>query len=661
MAEALMHSGVARELERLCAQARVPQLRTMRAFAEETLRFAPGSPRPGPFRVKTQPFTKLWFEAIDSGQWTKYNATGPSQSSKTVIGSITPVLYHLFEYGETVIYGVPTLDIVNDKWNEVLRPAIEESAYKHQIPRIGRGSRGGLPVALSFRSGVTLRFMTGGGDDKHRAAYTARVLVITETDGFDVIGTTSRESTKIAQLVARTRGFGDRARTYSECTVGIEEGYTWQTHQQGTATRIMLPCPHCRAYVLPEREHLIGWQEAETKVDAYEAGAFACPECGKPWSEAQRYQANLGGVLLHRGQEIDRHGRVHGPLPRTDTFSLRWSAVHNMLVTAGYLAAGEWQAGQASDEEAADREQCQFVWAVPPKPLISATTPLEAQALTRRVSKLARGLLPEDTQALTLGVDIGKWHSYWLAIAWRADGRGHVPSYGLIEVHSDELGEEAGIRGALREMREMVLGGWPQQGQVEPRVPDQVWIDARYKGDLIYAFVRESREQLGQEVFRSVLGFGVGQRYQRGYTRPKAVGGQIAHVGDEYHIVRFSAKRVYVVEINADAWKGRVHERLGRPLDAEGALSFFHTLDPNEHHKLAKHLTAERPVEEFVPGKGTRTRWQVIRRANHYLDCTYIAACAGAFCGIGAAAAEEETEPVASYAAAQPGGWKIGR
>lgn len=659
MTGATTDAGVVSELARLCAQARAPRLRTMRAFAEETLRFAPGSPRPGAFRVETQPFTKLWFEAIDAGTWMKYNATGPSQSSKTVIGSITPVLYHLFEYGETVIYGVPTLDIVNDKWNDVLRPAIEESAYKEQIPRFGRGSRGGLPVAITFRSGVTLRFMTGGGDDKHRAAYTARVLVVTETDGFDVIGTTSRESTKIAQLRARTRGFGDRAREYSECTVGIEEGYTWQTHLAGTATRIMLPCPHCREYVLPERENLTGWQEAENDQEARDAGAFACPGCGKPWSEAQRYQANLGGVLVHRGQEIDRRGRVHGPAPRTDTFSLRWSAVHNMLVTAGFLAKGEWKASRASDDEAADREQCQFVWAIPPKPLISATTPLEPKVLMRRVSDLKPGLLPEDTQAFTLGVDLGKWHSYWLGLGWRPERRSHVPSYGLIEVHS-ELGVEVGILGALREMREMVLAGWPQQGQAEPRVPDQVWIDARYHGDVVYAFVRESREQLGYELFRPVLGFGVGQRYQRGYTRPRAVGGKIAHVGDEYHIVRFPAKYVYVVEINADAWKARVHERLARPQDAEGALSFYHSLDPKEHHKLSMHLTAERPVEEFVPGKGTRTRWQVIRAANHFLDCMYIAACAGDLCGMGAVA-EQESEPVASYAAAEPGGWQIGR
>ena len=44
--------------------------RTMRQFAEEEIILPPGGPLAGDlFSCETQPYTKLWFDAIDSGEW----------------------------------------------------------------------------------------------------------------------------------------------------------------------------------------------------------------------------------------------------------------------------------------------------------------------------------------------------------------------------------------------------------------------------------------------------------------------------------------------------------------------------------------------------------------------------------------------------------------
>jgi hypothetical protein len=48
---------------------------------------------------------------------------------------------------------------------------------------------------------------------------------------------------------------------------------------------------------------------------------------------------------------------------------------------------------------------------------------------------------------------------------------------------------------------------------------------------------------------------------------------------------------------------------------------------------LAKHLTAEKRVEEFVPGKGLLSKWKRVHRNNHWFDALYNAAAAGHFCG----------------------------
>lgn len=158
-----------------------------------------------------------------------------------------------------------------------------------------------LRVAEAFLNHLGMD--TGG--DKSRAGFTSRVVVITETDGMDQPGATSRESDKITQPEARTRAYGSRKRIYMECTVSTEEGRTWQEYLHGTKSRIVLPCPYCRAWVSPEREHLTGWQGAESQAAARSAGAFSCPACGETWSADQRIEANRQSQLVHGEQTID--------------------------------------------------------------------------------------------------------------------------------------------------------------------------------------------------------------------------------------------------------------------------------------------------------------------------------------------------------------------
>src|SRR5262249_36498361 len=155
------------------------------------------------------------------------------------------LMYHLFEVGETVLCGVPSLDIVDDKWKTDILPAINASRYKDLLPKTGEGSRGGKVTSrVDFLNGVTLRFMTGGGDDQSRAAFTTRVLIVTEVNGFARSGASSIEADQLSQLEGRTRAYGDRARIYYECTAGLEDAGIWPEYANGTQSRLALPCPH---------------------------------------------------------------------------------------------------------------------------------------------------------------------------------------------------------------------------------------------------------------------------------------------------------------------------------------------------------------------------------------------------------------------------------
>jgi hypothetical protein len=89
------------ELRWFLSRARPPRLRTMREFAEQEIVIPDGPFANRHFRCSRQPYTGLWFDALDSGHWNRCVATGPTQSGKTLACFIIPLLYHLFEIGET--------------------------------------------------------------------------------------------------------------------------------------------------------------------------------------------------------------------------------------------------------------------------------------------------------------------------------------------------------------------------------------------------------------------------------------------------------------------------------------------------------------------------------------------------------------------------------
>lgn len=653
--------------------AQAPRLRTIREFAESEIVIPDGPYENMLFKCSRQPYTQLWFDAVQSGIWNRHFAAGPTQSGKTLACYVIVMLWHLFEFGETVICGIPSMEMAADKWREDIKPAIEKSRYRDLMPTSGQGSKGGSFESITFKNGATLKFMSGGGNDKKRAGFTARVLVITEVDGMDEAGLKSREADKITQLEGRLRAYGKRKRVYGECTVSIEQGRTWREFTSGTASRLFLPCPHCKVYVHPTRENVVGWQGAENEHQAERESCLCCPECGEAWSESERRAANEAAKLVHRGQEIEADGTIHGQLPPTNTLGFRWDAVNNMFVTPGEVGAEEWKASRSSDEDNAEKEMRQFVWALPHEPAVVDSTPLEAAAIIGRMIEQPRGHIPPGTDFISVGVDVGKWLLHWVAVCFNKSGTlQHVHDYGRIEVASNELGEQRAILQALRELRDTMRAGW-RITDTDSRSPDAVWVDSGYQSETVYAFIRESGRG-----YMASDGYGSGQEHHQHYNRPKTTGAVVKLIGDGYHFSAQPKSRLLLAEINADHWKSKVHESLTTPLGEPGALTLFKT-SPADHLSFAKHVTAEKQVEEFAAGKGLVVKWIRERRQNHWLDSLYESLCAGHFLGVrlireakvgepppkhgkpsapsSRPEAKQQSSPIDALLAQRPGGW----
>lgn len=619
-------------------QARAPKLRTMRKFAEDEIVVSTG-PCKGRFRVRNQPFMGLWLDAVDSGQWRLFNSTGPRQGGKTLLNCIIPLMYHLFEIMETVIFAVPDLDIADDKYRENLLPAIAATRYVELLPTTGEGSRNGkVKNAVVFKNGATLKFMTGGASglasDRGRQGYTARVIIVTEKSTFGGTGDASVEANKLTQIRACTNSFGNKARFYEESTLTTELDPTYIDLKQGTDSKIMAPCPHCAAYVAPEREHLSGWQEAQSDVEARNNAFFCCPACGEKIDESQRRAMNLRAVLVHRGQEVI-NGRVSGELPPTDTLGFRFSAFQNMFRSAGDVAVDEWKGARAADEEDAERGLCQFVWAKPYSTKVEKITPLTREGIIHRLAKTPKGTVPAETQFFTVGVDWGQTFrtAWWVAIAWLADGSSVVVDYGHIDVNSDTLGVEPALALAEQEFRERCEKGWTFEGHSYVRQPDAVFEDIGWKDTIIYAGIRGANaNEATRGRYFPTKGFGSNQYNGQSYHAPKKTGATVLLIGEDYHVSAMPAHRVHLVEFNADVWKLIAQARLSCSLEEAGAMR-LHAAMPAEHKKFAAHILAERVHVVNVPDKGEVRKFKK-NGPNHLLDAVVNACIGGHYVGV---------------------------
>lgn len=587
----------------------------MREYAEAEVR-VPNGPYAGRrYRCSYQPYAGLYLDEVDSGKYDDIYAVGPTQSGKTLTCHVLPVIYHLDELEETVISGVPLEDMASDKWREDILPVIRRSGKDHLLPKRGAASRGGkVDVAVTLTTGVTLRFMAGGGSDKTRSGFTSRILAVTEADGLDKRGQTSHEADKLTQLMGRTLAYGSQRRHYLECTTTIPEGAIWQGYISGTESRICTPCPHCKEYVTMEREHLHGWQQAESEIEARENAVLLCPACRAAWTEDDRKTANTRAVLAHRGQTVDRQGNVLGDAPRTRKLGFRWNCTNNMFVTIADIAAAEWNAAHDPNEDNAEREMVQQWWALPYVGNREEISQVTISSLRRRsVDEWVQGVMPDDTVHMAIAVDVGKRYLHWSCNALRETGAVHTVEYGIVNVQIEVTDELEALKIAFEEIEEMRQAGWLRANGREPEQAEIVLVDSGYQTKTVYEICRQ------YPGWYAVKGHGQSQDMAGVYRPPDKKSSTVRYVGDEYHVVRLSPElgRGWLIHGNADAWKSRVHDQLRVEKSHERAWSLCSGRDNNT---LAIHLTAEKEVEEYDPKKGNVVRWERIKRQNHWFD-----------------------------------------
>lgn len=608
----------------------------MRQFAEEEIRLPPGGPHGNkPFRCARQPYTGLLLALLDDPTWTRAALCGPTQSGKTLAAFIIPTLYALFELRERVVCGIPNLEMAGDKWREDILPVIMASRYRNLLPLTGTGSRSGgagfSRGAIQFRNGASLRFMAGGGGDKQRAAYTARFTITTEVNDLDKIGGKSDEADKQTQIEGRSRSFGSRARNIMECTPTTEEGRITREIRAGTNTRIAMPCTHCGEYVTPGRQHIVGWQDAATELEARDAASWACPACAQTWTEQQRHQSALASVAVHEGQTVGRDGVVRGEPKRTRTLGFQWSAADNFFTAPGDIAIDLWRhanlQAQGLEHQASieNRKLQQFIFAEPSDDPSVAEDKLDRAVLLSRVGdNPPQNALPDDTTHLAIGADVGKRQIHWVLGAGTARRSVVLVGYGITEVAGDDMPLDTAIPAALAEIRETVRD-LPTFHAGELWAPDAAVVDAGFEADAVYAAVRRFNAEHRSDPASQPTGWYAAKGVESTkYRQPKRNTPSVRMIGEGWHMDTLPNRRGFLVLHDVDSAKADIHQRLTVPVEQDGSVSFFTPARKRQHVRLVSHLTAEHRRDEFKEGRGWKTRYYVDSRDNHFLDATVL-------------------------------------
>jgi phage terminase large subunit GpA-like protein len=641
---------------RIARAGKAQRIRGISQFSAEEIVLVEGPKAGRKWRPQYQPFQARYFEAIDSGQFNKFVVTGNVQSGKSFCSFVVPSMWHLCERKESIILAAPTMDIARDKWEMEILPIFRRSRYSDLLPAYGKSSRGGFTERIDLTNGATLKFMSGHGGDEKRSSFTSRVVIITEANKMDTAGNSSKEASPIRQILARTEAYDiDDMVAYAECTVDVEDGFIWREYMAGTASTLVCPCPHCSEWVCPEKDDFKGIERAETLEEAEELGRFHCPACNEPFSDQQRSAAVAQCKLIHTGQHVDRKsGEVVGEVPRTRQLGFRWSAWHNSFWSQRKIAHDEYKAANEKNEDDAQKYQTQFVWVRPWVPPNVDVVRLDINALSQTDGAVRRGVMPDWADTLTVGIDVGKYFLHWTAIAWRANLGDALPDepaaaivdYDIVEV----MGTEEGRRGLQEEraveaaIKKLLAGRMLKEGFLEPgggtvRLPDMVLIDAGYQSKA----VRQVCKTLDRKRFFPIFGRGTGQHMQKKYAQPTKRGGTYVYIGDEFHGKWNRQYLMHEFEANVDYWKSWLIRRLASQ-SGPGSLALFYA-EPRAHRTFWRHISAEEEFHEFDMAKNKQvSRWERVRKANHFFDCTTYACIAASYKGVRLLDSDSKTE-----------------
>lgn len=288
-------------------------------------------------------------------------------------------------------------------------------------------------------------------------------------------------------------------------------------------------------------------------------------------------------------------------------------------------------------------------------PVESGITPFR---ILKKLSGFGHREIPPGCTFLTQGIDVGKRYLHWVVRAWKPDGEsGYTIDYGTQQVYGVVTGSEDGLDDALRDalnqrMEEVRENPYTTGAGQEIEV-GMTLVDARYRTSAIYT----TCQGLGLGI-RPVMGYGKSSGcIKTNFSEVSKRTPDRKPGGDGWFESRQSigtGKHIWVVNIDADRWKGWEHDRWMTAPDKPGCMYLYGTPgdDPKrvtgdelEHQRrhYPAHICAEIEVEETI--NAIVKRYWKAKGENHWLDASSYSNVAAQIGGIDMHGAKRNRPP----------------
>ena len=366
------------------------------------------------------------------------------------------------------------------------------------------------------------------------------------------------------------------------------ESPIWRRWQSGTRQEWCWLCPHCARPFAPRLRYL-EWPEDGTNAERARGAQWHCQRCGSALDDGEVAYANAHGMMLGPEQDyVD--GKVVGALEDTAVASFwisggasPWLPAHDLALkwldaVETHDAATIQPVLNTSFAECFSIRQRQLSW----------------EEVAAKREPYPMGTVPEEARILTGGVDVQADRLVYVIRAW-------APGMASWLVQQGELWGPTAEMGVWEDLAELSRQPWGQLG-----VAARVWVvDSGYEKDRVYAFCRRAPD-------RYFPSKGQAERARPFSLVPidRGADGKPLKNG------------IQLTLVDTDHFKRWVTERMGLPIDAQGA---WH-LPTDCSDAYCQELVAE--AREVLPSG--RVRWvNPKKRPNHSFDAETLA-CVGA-------------------------------
>ena len=273
----------------------------------------------------------------------------------------------------------------------------------------------------------------------------------------------------------------------------------------------------------------------------------------------------------------------------------------------------------------------------PPESRRVNTSELTANSIANRLSGYEQRVVPPDAVRVTQFIDVQKYMLYWVVVAWTKDLKGYVIDYGVTEIHGprDKPGvksdpsnvitntaHELACLRALRIRWQQIIENPYCKSDGEVVLIDMTLVDSGYalSQGAVYQFVRDT----GGVRVKPSKGLAEHGHYQSPPLSKTRIPG-------EHYYQSIQKGGMWLVNMDTDYWRHRLHERWQTPMDQPGAIVVWGDTDQldglgkpqaaRDHHSFAHHQVAEIWREKpFDEKKGVQGYWHKKSETNHWED-----------------------------------------